>query len=141
MSILSAIIKSMKTSLFLRRLVSFEYVFAAVLTALFFVEIGKFDWWWLIVLFPLVDVSAFGYLQNSRAGALTYNLGHSLIGPAILITLYVIYFNNWLLFAGLVWLFHIFIDRALGYGLKHSEGFGHTHLGSIGKAKQPKRKR
>jgi len=28
---------------------------------------------------------------------------------------------------------HIGIDRALGYGLKYSEGFGFTHLGRIGK--------
>jgi hypothetical protein len=28
---------------------------------------------------------------------------------------------------------HIGIDRALGYGLKYSAGFGFTHLGRIGK--------
>jgi hypothetical protein len=28
---------------------------------------------------------------------------------------------------------HIGIDRALGYGLKYSTGFGFTHLGRIGK--------
>jgi hypothetical protein len=31
----------------------------------------------------------------------------------------------------LIWLAHIGIDRALGYGLKYSAGF--THLGRIGK--------
>jgi hypothetical protein len=33
----------------------------------------------------------------------------------------------------LIWLAHIGIDRALGYGLKYSAGFGFTHLGRIGK--------
>jgi hypothetical protein len=34
----------------------------------------------------------------------------------------------------LIWLAHIGIDRALGYGLKYASGFGFTHLGRIGPA-------
>ena len=34
----------------------------------------------------------------------------------------------------MIWLAHIGIDRALGYGLKYAAGFGFTHLGRIGKA-------
>jgi len=34
----------------------------------------------------------------------------------------------------MIWLAHIGIDRALGYGLKYAAGFGYTHLGRIGKA-------
>lgn len=120
----------------MKRLISTEYLLAAILTAILFVSFAGYDWWWLFLLFPIVDISAFGYLQNSRAGALTYNIGHSLVGPAILIALYVTNIADWGLFVGMVWLFHIFIDRALGYGLKHTEGFGHTHLGKIGKAKK-----
>jgi hypothetical protein len=33
----------------------------------------------------------------------------------------------------MIWLAHIGIDRALGYGLKYATGFGFTHLGRIGK--------
>ena len=33
----------------------------------------------------------------------------------------------------LIWLAHIGIDRALGYGLKYEAGFGFTHLGRIGR--------
>ena len=32
----------------------------------------------------------------------------------------------------MIWLAHIGIDRALGYGLKYSAGFTFTHLGRIG---------
>jgi hypothetical protein len=32
----------------------------------------------------------------------------------------------------LIWLAHIGIDRALGFGLKYSAGFGFTHLGPVG---------
>ena len=38
----------------------------------------------------------------------------------------------------MIWLAHIGIDRALGYGLKYSTGFGFTHLGRIGK-ERPRR--
>jgi hypothetical protein len=39
-----------------------------------------------------------------------------------------------LLSVAFIWLAHIGIDRALGYGLKYSTGFAFTHLGRIGKA-------
>ena len=34
---------------------------------------------------------------------------------------------------GLIWLAHVGVDRALGYGLKYGTGFGDTHLGRIGR--------
>jgi hypothetical protein len=37
----------------------------------------------------------------------------------------------WLSIA-MIWMAHIGIDRALGYGLKYSAGFGFTHMGRIG---------
>jgi hypothetical protein len=33
----------------------------------------------------------------------------------------------------MIWMAHIGIDRALGYGLKYSAGFAFTHLGRIGR--------
>lgn len=131
----------------LKKVVSLEYLFAAVLVALFYVTVGHFDWWWLIILFPLFDASMVGYLINSHVGAVTYNIVHSLMGPAVLTVIYILTAghtaadssrsfssDNFLLFIILIWLFHIFVDRALGMGLKHSESFHHTHLGKIGKA-------
>lgn len=120
----------------MRRIVSTEYLLLAFLVVILFVTYAGFDWWWLFVLFPLFDLSAFGYIQSSRAGALTYNVGHSLIGPCIAIGLYIMGGADPLLSIGLAWVFHIFVDRSLGYGLKHVEGFHHTHMGKIGKAKK-----
>lgn len=121
-----------------KKIISIEYLFAAVLVALFFVVIGEFDWWWLFILFITFDISMIGYLINSRIGALTYNIGHSIIGPAALTFGFILTSNQVILFITLLWLFHIFVDRSLGYGLKHSNSFHHTHLGKIGKAKQEK---
>lgn len=119
----------------LKQIISAEYLVAAILVAVFYVVVGGFAWYWLPVLFLAFDISMVGYAVNNRIGALTYNIGHSLIGPGLLATVYIATSNEGVLFVTLLWLFHIFVDRALGYGLKHAEGFHHTHLGKIGKAK------
>lgn len=120
----------------MKSIVSLEYALAAVLVLAFYVIVGRFDWWWLFLLFLVVDISAIGYAISDRIGAFTYNIGHSIIGPAILAIIYVASDNKIILFIALVWLFHIFVDRALGYGMKHTKGFHHTHLGPIGKARK-----
>jgi hypothetical protein len=120
----------------MKSIVSVEYALAAVFVLAFYVIVGHFDWWWLFILFLVVDLSAIGYAVSNRMGAFTYNLGHSIIGPALLAIIYIATSNNIVLFIALVWLFHIFVDRALGYGMKHTKGFHHTHLGPIGKARK-----
>jgi hypothetical protein len=120
----------------LKRIVSLEYLVVAILIAVFYIVVGGFAWYWLVVLFLVFDISAAGYLVNPKVGAFLYNLGHSLIGPSLLAAIYIGTSNQAVLFVTLVWLFHIFVDRALGYGLKHSTSFNHTHLGPIGKAEQ-----
>ena len=127
-----AIILLMPSKL-MKTVVHAEYLFAAVLTGIFFVVVGDFQWYWLIILFLVFDLSAIGYLVNNRVGAFTYNLGHSLIGPVLLMGYFALSSNESVLFVALLWLFHIFVDRTLGYGLKHTKGFHHTHLGKIGK--------
>jgi hypothetical protein len=120
----------------LKRIVSLEYILAAVLIALFYIVVGKFEWYWLLVFFLAFDLTALGYVVNPKVGATFYNIGHSLIGPFILTIVYILTINETVLFITLLWLFHICVDRALGYGLKHSTSFNHTHLGPIGKAKK-----
>ncbi len=107
-----------------------------------------FSWIWFFVLLLLPDVSMMGYLINKKTGAVVYNLGHSLTLPIILLFItalineqYFSYFGTYLdtliemipAFA-VIWVAHIGMDRALGFGLKTSEGFEHTHLGKIGKS-------
>lgn len=125
----------MQTTL-MKRIVSTEYLVAAILVAVFYVVVGEFSWYWLPILFVVVDISVIGYLAGNKVGVLTYNIGHSLIGPALLMAVYIANTNRVVLFIALVWLFHIFVDRSLGYGLKHVAGFQQTHLGPIGKAKK-----
>lgn len=97
-------------------------------------------WWWPLALFLVFDLSALGYLRGTRAGAFGYNLVHSYWGPALLgaWVVAVAAWNapgdaRWILIVASSWLFHVGVDRALGYGLKLDDSFQHTHLGWIGK--------
>ncbi len=97
-------------------------------------------WWWPLALFLLFDVSMIGYLRNAAWGANLYNLGHTYLAPALLGTVYALLAMSgihvaWLVILACSWAFHIGVDRALGYGLKHSDSFQNTHLGAIGPTK------
>jgi Domain of unknown function (DUF4260) len=91
-------------------------------------------WWLFVVLFLAPDLSFAAYLAGSRIGALAYNAVHTTVLPiALLIAGFA--FDQWLtLSIATIWLAHIGIDRALGYGLKYPDAFNHTHLGRIGKS-------
>ncbi|ROT31278.1 DUF4260 family protein [Micromonospora sp. HM5-17] len=100
-----------------------------------------YAWWWLLALFLLFDLSMLGYLRGPRVGALCYNLGHSYALPALLGAVAVVMAARdepvtWLGVVAVAWVFHIAVDRALGYGLKTTRGFAHTHLGPIGPARR-----
>lgn len=98
-------------------------------------ELGS-SWWWFAGFLFLPDVSMLGYAAGRVAGAWSYNLVHSYILALALVGV------SWLagwhagLLAGFIWTAHIALDRALGYGLKLSGGFHHTHLGPIGRRKE-----
>jgi hypothetical protein len=97
-----------------------------------FVSSG-FAWWWLLVLFLLWDLSMIGYSVSAVAGAWTYNAVHSYVGPGLLVAFALVADVRWAAFVGLAWAFHIAVDRLLGYGLKFTTAFEHTHLGTIGR--------
>ena len=90
--------------------------------------------WGTFALFFLApDLSFLGYLAGPKVGAFTYNMAHSYVGAVTCLVAGFILPAPTLLGAGIIWCAHIGFDRALGYGLKYSEGFGFTHLGRIGR--------
>ena len=92
-----------------------------------------FEWWWYLVLFLTPDIGMLGYVFSTSAGAFTYNLlHHKGIGFLVVIAGYALP-EPYLLLAGSILLGHSAFDRILGYGLKYSDSFQHTHLGYIGK--------
>jgi hypothetical protein len=62
-----------------------------------------------------------------------YNAMHSYMAPMVLMVMGFGLAQPLVLSIAIIWLAHIGIDRALGFGLKYSAGFGFTHLGRIGK--------
>jgi hypothetical protein len=88
--------------------------------------------WGLFALLLLApDLSMVGYLGGPWLGALCYNLGHSLLGPLLLAGLGWALALPLVLSLGLIWLAHVGLDRALGYGLKRASHFRETHLGRL----------
>ncbi|MCC2646784.1 MAG: hypothetical protein K0R02_849 [Rickettsiaceae bacterium] len=110
------------------------------LEGLFYLILGLFlfsnalqPWSQFFYLFLLPDVSLLGYLLGARIGAFCYNTTHSSIGPILLYIIGCKLSINYLFILSYIWISHIGFDRMLGFGLKYTDGFGHTHLGMIGK--------
>ena len=90
-----------------------------------------FGWWWFAGLLLAPDLAMIGYLINPRVGSYTYNLAHTYALPLALGLLSGL--ADWRAggMLALIWLAHIGMDRAVGYGLKYASGFKDTHLGRV----------
>ncbi len=102
----------------------------AWLAAVIFVNLG-FAWYWLLISFLVYDLSMVGYIKDKYFGAKIYNLGHGMLAPGFLTVAAYFVDSRVLLFVGATWLFHIGVDRALGYGLKLPKGFKYTDMGDL----------
>ena len=108
--------------------------FALLIAALLFYAHRDFGWALFAALFLAPDLSFVAYLLGPKTGALAYNTMHSTLGPLCLGTFGIALAQPTMLAIAAIWLAHIGFDRALGYGLKYSDSFSHTHLGRIGRA-------
>lgn len=119
----------------MKTLIQLEDLAKFILSYLASLYLG-FAWWvfpaWLLV----PDLSMLGYLANPRLGAWLYNFfHHQALG--ILVGIAGLYFSvSELQLAGIVLFGHSAMDRIMGYGLKYTDDFKHTHLGWIGKAEK-----
>jgi Domain of unknown function (DUF4260) len=102
----------------------------AAMTLLYALRGGS--WWLYAILFLAPDLSFAGYLAGPRIGAIVYNTAHSYLAPMALAAGGLALSSPLSLSIAMIWLAHIGIDRALGYGLKYAAGFTLTHLGRIG---------
>lgn len=80
----------------------------------------------LLLLAP--DLAALGYLVNRRVGGLWYNMAHNIVAPLLIAMLGGLLASPLSLQLALIWLAHIGMDRAVGYGLKYNDSPWHTHL-------------
>ena len=99
---------------------------AAAAVALYFH--ADYPWWLLLVLALAPDLSILGFVAGPRVGAATYNLAHTYVLPVVLAAAGVLADAELAIEIGLIWIAHIGVDRALGYGLKYPTKFKETHL-------------
>ena len=113
-------------------IIRLEWAIVAVATVVFYASVGV-SWWLFGLLILAPDLSMLGYLAGPRVGAIAYNALHILVVPVLLLLAGHMSGNAAAMAVALIWIAHIAIDRALGYGLKLSTGFQDTHLGRIGR--------
>jgi len=99
---------------------------AAAAIALYFH--ADYPWWLLVVLVLAPDLSMVGYLVRPSVGAAVYDVAHTYSLPVALAAIGVIADAEIPVQLGLIWVTHIGVDRAIGYGLKYPTGFKDTHL-------------
>ena len=101
--------------------------------AIVFYHRADYSWLVFLLLFLAPDLSMLAYIGGSRVGANAYNVVHTYAAPILLgIGLLL---SGRSVAAALIWLAHVGFDRMVGYGLKYSDAFAHTHLGMIGRTK------
>jgi hypothetical protein len=89
---------------------------------------ADYPWWLLVALALAPDLSMVGYLAGSRIGAAAYDAAHTYALPVALAAIGVIVDGETARQLALIWLTHIGVDRAVGYGLKYPTNFKDTHL-------------
>lgn len=89
---------------------------------------GDHSWWLFLVLALAPDLAFIAYAAGPAAGAAAYNLAHNLVFPIALGCAGVLWDSERAVAVALVWLVHIGVDRAIGYGLKYPTAFRDTHL-------------
>lgn len=111
-------------------LLRLEGLAVAAVAALLYARTGA-SWWMFAALWLLPDVSMLGYLGRPCRAARIYNAAHSYVVPLTLAAAGMLLHAHAVLPFALIWANHIAIDRMLGYGLKFSDGFVWTHLGTL----------
>jgi hypothetical protein len=110
-----------------RLLLHAEGVAAAAAALALYFHAG-YPWWLLLALALAPDLSILGYVAGPRTGAASYDLAHTYALPVALAAAGALAETDLAVQVGLIWIVHIGIDRALGYGLKYPSGFRNTHL-------------
>ena len=107
-----------------------EMVVLLVVAGAFYAS-QDFAWstFWLLLLAP--DLSFIPYMLNRNVGTFIYNMVHTISLPLMLVALAFITGWTFGIQLALIWLAHIGMDRAVGYGLKYTSSFKNTHLGKV----------
>ena len=110
-----------------RSLLHLEGVAVAVAALVIYFWAGH-PWWLLLLLAFAPDLALVAYAAGPRLGAAAYDVVHTYALPVALGAAGVVADRDAVVAVALIWLSHIGVDRAIGYGLKYPSGFKDTHL-------------
>lgn len=109
-----------------------EELFQFLLGIVFFSQLN-YAWWVFPALLLLPDIGMLGYMFNNKIGAISYNIFHHKAIAIVFLVAGYFYLGEVYTLIGVILYSHASFDRLLGYGLKYSDHFKHTHLGTLGK--------
>jgi hypothetical protein len=90
-----------------------------------------YGWWLFALLFLAPDLSFAGFAFGKPAGSIVYNLAHTPVLPLLLAVAGVAVGVPLGMEIGLIWLAHIGMDRALGFGLLYPHGSRESHFSRV----------
>ncbi|MBS9339239.1 DUF4260 domain-containing protein [Fructobacillus sp. M2-14] len=116
-----------------KKIIQSENGVALLLFIVLYFVVLKFNLILFLIFILVPDIFAAGYVFGNKVGSITYNLAHSFILPTVIVIILLLTSNHITLIEeiDIIWFTHIFMDRALGYGLKESRGFKYTHLNNL----------
>lgn len=86
------------------------------------------SWWLFGALILAPDLAMVAYAFGLKVGTFCYNLMHIYALPAALAAWGIYFDNNLFIHIAIIWFAHIGMDKMVGYGLKYSSSFKHTHF-------------
>jgi hypothetical protein len=90
-----------------------------------------YGWWLFALLFLAPDLSFAGFAFGKLAGSIVYNLAHTPVLPLLLAVAGIVAGAPLGMEIGLIWLAHIGMDRALGFGLLYPHGSRESHFSRV----------
>lgn len=104
---------------------------AMFLASIYVLYLYEVPWWAYLLLGLGPDIGMLGYAINPKIGAIAYNFFHHKGIAASIGLIGFILGNTPLLLTGIILFGHSSMDRIFGFGLKFSDDFKNTHLGSL----------
>ena len=99
-------------------------------TVVFYAHGGE-SWLIFVLLLFAPDLSMLGYLAGMRVGTALYNLAHTTTLPIAVAIVGLAFESDATIAVAAIWLAHLGLDRAIGYGLKYPTHFKDTHLNRL----------
>jgi uncharacterized integral membrane protein len=130
MTTLTAQRDTRKTTSYQSRLLRLEGLALAVASLALYHQMD-YRWLTLGLLWIIPDLALLVFIVDNEKGVTLYNLVHTTTWPLMLAVAGMLVDSGPAVQLALIWLFHIGLDRIVGYGLKYTADKGDTHFGRV----------